>query len=116
MDIPTVIERYGIPFAILVGIAVIWKRDLWPFITTQIVTWQTDRKTERDAFISNLAALQQTASAAHLARAEQDRVIAEQIEVMAKAVQQVAVLVQHNYNALHIAAPRAPKRKPNPIQ
>jgi hypothetical protein len=122
MDIGTAIEKFGFPLAAFIGIALSWDRKIWPFIVAQITGWQADRKAERDAvaadrtherdaFIANLAALQQTASAAHLARAEHDRIIAEQIEAMAKAVQQVAVLVQHNYDALHLTTPRARKHR-----
>lgn len=127
MDIGTAIDRYGIPIAIIIGIGVSWDRKIWPFIVAQITTWQADRKAERecmtdnrikerDAFLASLTALQQTADAAHQSRIDQDRIFAQQIEAMAKAVQQVAVLVQYNYNALHIVAPHIQKRKVHPTQ
>ena len=127
MDIGTAFEKFGIPTAILIVTTIGLDKKVWPFIVAQISAWQSDRKAERettaagrvherDAFLSNLSALQQTANAAHLARAERDCIITEQIEAMARAVQQVAVLVQQNYDALHVAAPRGQKRKAAQVQ
>jgi hypothetical protein len=127
MDTITVIERIGIPGAALFAVIVMLDKKVWPFIVAQITAWQTDRKAEResmaadrvkerDAFLASIAGFQQTANAAHQARINQDIAFAQQVEALAKAVQQVAVLVQHNYNALHVVAPHIQKRKVHPMQ
>jgi hypothetical protein len=126
MDVGTAIEKFGVTTTLIIIIVIALDKRVWPFIVAQIEAWQADRKAERecitadrirerDAFIANLTALQATANAAHMARAERDRAIAEQIEAMATAVRQVAVLVQHNYDALHLITPRVPRRKAHPI-
>lgn len=98
MDVITVIEKFGIPVALLIGIAVVWRKDIWPFIITQLTRWQDERTAERVAFVAALAALNQTANDGHALRTERDLIVSQQIEALAKAVQQVAVLVQETYN------------------
>jgi len=116
MDALTVIEKYGIPTTILILVMIALDKRVWPFIVAQVTAWQADRTRERDAFLSALADLEAAAAAGHAAAADRDHVNAEQIEAMAKAVQQVAVLVQHNYNALHVVKPHIQKRKVEPMQ
>lgn len=105
MNLFDAFDKYGLPIVILIMLAIFIKRDVWPFLTLQVQQWQIDRTKERDVFIASLHALQQTAESGHASRAERDRMVNEQLEALAKAVQQVAVLVQHNYNALHLSTP-----------
>lgn len=126
MDIGTAIEKYGITTTLIIIIVIALDKRVWPFIVAQIEAWQADRKAERecitadrirerDAFLANLTSLQQVTAAAHIDRIERDRIIAERIETMARAVEQVAVLVQRNYDALHLVTPRPTKRKVHPV-
>jgi hypothetical protein len=114
MDIGTAIEKYGIPTAILIIVVIAMDKRVWPFIVAQVTAWQADRKAEReavtadriherDAFLAALANLQTAAAAGHAAAADRDRVIAEQIESMARSVKEIALLTKHNYSALHPA-------------
>lgn len=114
MDALTVIDRYGIPFALLLALALVWRKDLWPFLTTQITVWQTDRANERNAFLAALANIQAAAAAGHAAASDRDHVIAEQIESMAQSVKEIALLTQQNFSALHPATTSA-RRKRAPV-
>ena len=99
MDI-TSIERYGLPIAALAFLAWIWMRQIWPFLTTQITLWQSDRAKERDAFIASLKALEMMATEAHLAHSVDSKATMLQVEALALAVRQVTVLVERNYQQI----------------
>jgi len=99
MDLTT-IERYGLPIAVLAFLAFVWMRQLWPFLVTQITLWQNDRAKERDAFIASLKALEMMASEAHIAHSVDSKATMLQVEALALAVRQVAVLVERNYQQI----------------
>jgi len=100
METLTTIERYGLPIAVLAFLAITWSKQIWPFITTQISTYQIERTHERDAFLASLTALENAATAAHLAAAANTVTLALQMESLAVAVHQTAVLIQQHYDAL----------------
>lgn len=101
MDLFAAFDKYGLPIVILIIVSVFVKRDLWPFLTVQITQWQLDRSKERDAFLSALADLTAAANTGHNARLERDHALNDQLNSLATAINQMAVLVQHNYNMLH---------------
>ena len=99
MDI-SIIERYGLPIAVLAFIAFIWMRQLWPFLVTQITLWQSDRAKERDAFIVALKSIEAMGNEAHLSHGIDNKATLLQIEALALAVRQMAVLVERNYQEI----------------
>jgi len=99
MDLTT-IERYGLPIAVLAFLAFVWMRQLWPFLVTQITLWQNDRAKERDAFIIALKSIEVMGNEAHRAYSTDNQAMLLQIEALALAVRQVAVLVERNYQEI----------------
>lgn len=112
MDAFTIFDKYGLPLLIIALASVFIKRDLWPFLTVQITQWQLDRSKEREAFLRSLADLTAAANTGHSARMERDHALTQQLEALATAVNQMAVLVQHNYNMLQDIATRQTKITP----
>jgi hypothetical protein len=100
MDAFTIFDKYGLPLLIIALASVFIKRDLWPFLTVQIQQWQADRAKERDAFLSALAELTTAANTGHNARLERDHILSDQLHSLTAALDQLASMVQQNYNTL----------------
>lgn len=106
------IDKYGLPITIVVLLAVFWKRDIWPFLTTQINTWQAERTAERKQYIDSINALTTVATESHATHAALMREQAMQLQSLTKSVSEIALMVEANYNVLHLSPARNEKKAP----